>query len=168
VIIDGHGKEKYTTLPVWKICKNDRFNVSVDRYTKTTVVIEKVVYQSEYTNYRAGQTVTVREDYGIVDGRFSLSDDEYGGKPYADTLRWTPMENGETYIVYGCVYDYVNPSQNDSEPASKGMVIALSDGVYCLSDLEKRAGWHINDRLLEAGNDFLRRQYPHLTKYENK
>lgn len=48
------------------------------------------------------------------------------------------------------------------------MVIALSDGVYCLSDLEKRAGWNINDRLLEAGNDFLRRQYPHLTKYENK
>ncbi|MBQ9082184.1 MAG: hypothetical protein IJY28_01635 [Clostridia bacterium] len=167
VILDEH-RERYTEMPFWKTHTNNWLGVSVERYTKTTVVIEEVVYQSEYTHYRAGQSVIVREGYGIVDGRFPLSSAEYGGKPYASTLCWTPMENGETYIVYGNVWDYVTASGKKYEPATKDMVIAQADGVYCLSDLEKLAGWHINDRLLEAGNDFLHNKYPQLKKYESK
>ncbi len=152
-------------IPVkpWQTTPNPEF------FTKTTVVIEEVLYQSEYTNYRAGQSVVVREGYGIVDGRCPNRVDKYGaGKTYADTGNWTPMENGEVYIVYGLVYDYVTPSGKKYEPATKDMVIACADGVYCLSDLEKRAGWHTNSNYLSMGNGFLRNEYPHLIKYEDK
>ena len=154
-------------VKLWQTARNPEF------YTKTTVVIEEVLYQSPYTNYRAGQTVVVREGYGIVDGRCPVRmetfEEGHGGSgPYAHTTSWAPMENDEVYVVYGSVWDYVTASGKKYEPATKDMVIARADGVYCLSDLAKVAGWHINDRLLEGGNDFLHSTYPKLTKYENK
>jgi hypothetical protein len=154
-------------VKLWETTPNPEF------LTKTTVVIEEVLYQSEYTNYRAGQTVIVREGYGIVDGRCPVRmetfEKRYGGSgPYAHTTSWTPMENGEVYVVYGSVWDYVTESGKKYEPATKDMVIARADGVYCLSDPEKCAGWHTNSNYLGMGNSFLRNEYPHLIKYEDK
>ena len=128
-------------------------------HVSTTAEITDVIFQTEKTTYRVGDTVELIEYYYIIDERTpvlyanpkNISDASLFGeenvqktKPsdvakyhayYTTPSPWTPMEVGETYLIYG---SYIRTGARHIAEDKK---IQLDwYGVYCLSDKTKAVG----------------------------
>lgn len=115
-------------------------------HTRTQVEILDVIYQTGGTDYKVGQTTDIREGYYIYDRRVpQLLKKQGKGEPYyVNTERWTPMEQGEVYIVYGRVAECGGELKKYNNVFG-GLVLASPDGVFCLSDTAKKSGWQLSD-----------------------
>jgi hypothetical protein len=132
----------------------------------TTVRIEEVLYQTDATDYKPGDTVKIQELYFVLDKRVPLAYEAHTqkhGTPLSDNgIGWYPMETGETYLVYGRTKFCTEKRQIWHETIKPEF-----DGIYCLSDPDKPAGSIWYDKYYAEGMAYIRKEY-NLTRYEKK
>ena len=120
-------------------------------YVRTQAKIVDVLYQTEATNFTAGDTVTLSEQYYILDRRLQSQLDYFGGGPCR--LRnhfqrcfgnvYLPLENNETYLIWtGFQYAQVDLSGKElCENIYADTLSVWMSGVVCLSNPEKPSGF---------------------------
>ncbi|MBQ9083367.1 MAG: hypothetical protein IJY28_07695 [Clostridia bacterium] len=132
----------------------------------TTVRIEEVLYQTDVTDYRPGDTVKIQEKYFVLDQRVPKAYEEHTqkhGTPVSTLgIGWYPLENGETYLVYGRVQFTMEKHRILNET-----ICTAYNDVYCLSDPDKPAGSIRFEECYAEGQEYIRKAYD-LTRYENK
>ena len=118
---------------------------------RTQAKIVDVLYQTEATNFTAGDTVTLSEQYYILDRRLQSQLDYFGGGPCR--LRnhfqrcfgnvYLPLENNETYLIWtGFQYAQVDLSGKElCENIYADTLSVWMSGVVCLSNPEKPSGF---------------------------
>ncbi len=145
-------------------------DLMLNSVVQTTVRIEEVLYQTEETNYKPGDTVTVNEHYFILDQRVPTAYKDYTaqyGTPVVSRSGWIPMETGESYLLYGQV-NFKTPKY-----AIKHETITAywDNGVYCVTNPTKKAGavkeWSESEAFYTEGAAYVRNKY-NLSRYEKK
>ncbi len=175
------GGSAYRLLKPWKTYDSLNINLSpsngldfvyyhygVRGYVRTKVVVQEVLHQTEATHLRTGETITMFENYWVLDGRVSKLRNQvaHGNDRYAVIgVNWRPMEAGETYVVFGWK---IFADAKDYPPGVTEMdLYPHQNGVYCLSDPEKMTGyWPESYRrtLWHQSVDYLKETYD-LEKY---
>ncbi len=137
---------------------------------QTTVRIEEVLYQTEETNYKPGDTVKVNEHYFILDQRVPTAYKDYTaryGTPVVSPSGWIPMETGESYLLYGTV----NFEPPKYEVYHETITAYWNNGVYCVTNPTKKAGavteWSESEAFYTEGAAYVRNKY-NLSRYEKK
>ncbi len=144
-----------------------RTDYGVRGYVRTKVVVQEVLHQTEATRFRTGETITMYENYWVLDGRVPKLRDQvaHGNDRYAVLgVNWRPMEAGETYIVFG--WKIFADAQEYAPGMTEMDLYPHQNGVYCLSSPEKMTGYWPGSyrRMWQESVDYLKETY-NLEKY---
>ncbi len=126
-------------------------------HTKTMAVIKEVIHQPADMNLKPGDTVQVWENYYILDDRVAHLKNKNSTKKYQlSTGGWGALEAGEIYYFCGSYCEIPSQGMNG--------YMWSTNGIYCLSDPEKRVGWPKEKSTFEENVEYLKQKYD-FTKY---
>ena len=121
-------------------------------HVETKAKIVDVLYQTEATNFTDGDTVTLCEQYYLVDRRIPVLLERIGGGPirrfikyynHAEGITYAPIENNETYLIWGAysINEKTYLYEKEVENPNLGQIVTRNTGIVCLSDPEKGVGY---------------------------